>query len=154
MRLVIIRQSPLRVYCLFNGITNPYILLNSGFGTGSTGGGGGGNNTASGSPSSNAPSGMSMTPGAAPSGTSGGGGGGGGSSKADSENFLRGGWQTNDNGLVEFFTVYPGFCKCLFVALGVRAHVLYRHWTYYPYSPDGSPEHDLQLKWVSGFSLI
>lgn len=57
---------------------------------------------------------MSMTAGAAPSGAapSGGGGGGGGSaSKIYEENFLRGGWQTNSNGLVEFLTVYPGFCK-------------------------------------------
>ena len=53
-----------------------------------------------------------MTQGAAPSGSGGGGGGGGGSSaKLYEENFLRGGWQTNDNGIVEFLTVYPGFCK-------------------------------------------
>ncbi len=52
---------------------------------------------------------MSMTPGAAPSG--GGGGGGGSASKVYNDNFLRGGWQTNSNGLVEFLTVYPGFCK-------------------------------------------
>ena len=55
---------------------------------------------------------MSMTPGAAPSGSGNGGGGGdGGSGKNNEENFLRGGWQTNNNGLVEFLTVYPGFCK-------------------------------------------
>jgi hypothetical protein len=59
-----------------------------------------------------APSGASPS-GAAPSGTGGGGGGGGNASKINSENFLRGGWQTNDNGIVEFLTVYPGFCKCL-----------------------------------------
>lgn len=53
-----------------------------------------------------------MTQGAAPSGSgSGGGGGGGSASKIYEENFLRGGWQTNDNGIVEFLTVYPGFCK-------------------------------------------
>jgi hypothetical protein len=53
---------------------------------------------------------------AVPSGTGGmgpggGEGGGGGSSKTDDYNFLRGGWQTNDAGIVAFKTIYPGFCK-------------------------------------------
>lgn len=94
--------------------SDQYPLLNSGFGTGATSGGGGGSNSSSsaanGPPSGSAPSGASMSQGAAPSG-SGMVGGGGGSSKNNEENFLRGGWQTNDNGLVEFLTVYPGFCK-------------------------------------------
>jgi hypothetical protein len=109
-------------FCLstifLNSIAYPYSLPNSGFGTGSStgsgNGSGGGNNsssTANGPPSGNAQSGASMTPGAAPSGSGTGGGGGGGSSKANTENFLRGGWQTNDNGLVEIVSVYPGFCK-------------------------------------------
>jgi len=114
MQLVITRKS---FHLFLNRISHQWPLLDSGFGTGSTGGGGGGggNSTASasgGSPSG-APSGISMTPGAAPSGSGGGGDGaaGGGSSKINEENFLRGGWQTNDNGIVEFLTVYPGFCK-------------------------------------------
>ncbi|KIM22474.1 hypothetical protein M408DRAFT_322976 [Serendipita vermifera MAFF 305830] len=37
------------------------------------------------------------------------GGGGGGSSKTDANNFLRGGYQTNANGVVELLTIYPGF---------------------------------------------
>lgn len=44
--------------------------------------------------------------GAAPSG---GGGGGGMSVKTDGYNFLRGGWQTNENGIVTFNTIFPGF---------------------------------------------
>lgn len=31
--------------------------------------------------------------------------------KADNENFLRGGWQTNAHGIVTFRTIYPGFCQ-------------------------------------------
>jgi hypothetical protein len=104
-------------------ITNIRFL--SGFttagGTGGTGGTGGGNNssmsmsidpsqTGGGAP----PSGSDT---AVPSGTGGmgpgggEGGGGGSSSKTDDYNFLRGGWQTNDAGIVAFKTIYPGFCK-------------------------------------------
>ncbi|KAG8786662.1 hypothetical protein FRC20_004790 [Serendipita sp. 405] len=76
--------------------------------TASTGGGGTGGDS-------------SMSGGAAPSGgamPSGGGGGdaqggtGGGvasASMTDSYNFLRGGWPTNDAGIVTFNSVYPGF---------------------------------------------
>ena len=57
--------------------------------------------------------------GAVPSGASPSGGGGGGgdgtagmsSGMTDSYNFLRGGWQTNDAGIVTFNTIFPGFCK-------------------------------------------
>lgn len=30
--------------------------------------------------------------------------------KTDNLNFLRGAWQTNDQGIVTFNTIYPGFC--------------------------------------------
>ncbi|KAG8840891.1 hypothetical protein FRB91_005547 [Serendipita sp. 411] len=45
-------------------------------------------------------------------GSGGGGGGGGGgmsSGKTDNNNFLRGGYTTNANGVVELLTIYPGF---------------------------------------------
>ena len=113
MRLVITRQSFLLVHYFLNKTVYPYPLLDSGFGTGSTGGGGNSTGSPPSGSQSGAPNSMSMTLGAAPSGSGGGDGqaGGGGSSKNNEENFLRGGWQTNDNGIVEFLTVYPGFCK-------------------------------------------
>lgn len=45
-----------------------------------------------------------------PTGTPGGGGGGGGStSMSDQLTFLRGGYATNSEGMVEFLTTYPGY---------------------------------------------
>jgi protocatechuate 3,4-dioxygenase beta subunit len=40
---------------------------------------------------------------------SGGGGGGGGNSIVRNETFLRGGWYTNDEGIVEITTLYAGY---------------------------------------------
>lgn len=77
-------------------------------------GGGGGNVTMSFDPSASASSG-GAAPSAGPSGsgnfTGGGGDGGGSASKTDDTNFLRGGWPTNDEGIVTFNTMYPGFCE-------------------------------------------
>ncbi|PVF99176.1 aromatic compound dioxygenase [Serendipita vermifera] len=39
----------------------------------------------------------------------GGGGGGGSSGKTNANNFLRGGYMANSNGVVELLTIYPGF---------------------------------------------
>jgi hypothetical protein len=73
------------------------------------GGGGGG-----GAPTSSMalPSG-NMSAGAAPTGGPGGGNGGGGGGASTplqrNETFLRGGWYTNDEGIVEITTLYPGY---------------------------------------------
>ncbi|KAG8686958.1 hypothetical protein FRC11_008059 [Ceratobasidium sp. 423] len=86
----------------------------SGFSAANTGGGGGGNGTApggnmtvpTGTESKSLPIGTeSMS--AMPTGGAG-GGGGGSTSMTDQESFLRGGCATNSEGMVEFFTTYPG----------------------------------------------
>jgi hypothetical protein len=41
----------------------------------------------------------------------GGPGGPGSSGMSDQNTFLRGGVPTNENGVLEFKTIYPGFCK-------------------------------------------
>lgn len=68
-----------------------------------------------------------------PSGTGGDGGGGMSSSMTDSYNFLRGGWQTNENGIVTFNTIFPGFCKSPTLPLVFVFLTLYRYWSYYSY---------------------
>ncbi|KAG8816478.1 hypothetical protein FRC17_000324 [Serendipita sp. 399] len=83
----------------------------SGFSTTTTttgGGGGGGGAMPSGGGGGSPPT-ESGTAGAG--GETGGGGGGGVQSSAmtDGYNFLRGGWPTNDAGIVTFTSVYPGF---------------------------------------------
>ncbi|KAG8709035.1 hypothetical protein FRC11_005956, partial [Ceratobasidium sp. 423] len=85
----------------------------SGFTAANTGGGGGGNGAApggnmtmpTGTESMSLPTGSGSMP-AAPTG---GAGGGGSTGMADQESFLRGGYATNSEGMVEFFTTYPGF---------------------------------------------
>lgn len=85
----------------------------SGFSTTSTGSStpSGGSDSMSIDPAATAS--MSMGGGGTPpdGSTGGGGDGGGGMSSAmtDNYNFLRGGWQTNENGIVTFNTVFPGF---------------------------------------------
>ncbi|KAG8775044.1 hypothetical protein FRC16_004909, partial [Serendipita sp. 398] len=100
----------------------------SAFGSGSTtgnsttgaGGGAGGNGTMTGVPPTDASGSAGGPPtqtgsGAMPSGSGqpggggGGGGGGGSSSKANGDNFLRGGLPADSNGIVEMTTLYPGF---------------------------------------------
>ncbi|KAG9048970.1 hypothetical protein FS842_000273 [Serendipita sp. 407] len=98
----------------------------SAFGSGSTtgnsttgaGGGAGGNGTMTGVPPTDASGSTGGPPtqtgsGAMPSGSGqpggGGGGGGGSSSKANGDNFLRGGLPADSNGIVEMTTLYPGF---------------------------------------------
>ncbi|CEL62341.1 hypothetical protein RSOLAG1IB_10394 [Rhizoctonia solani AG-1 IB] len=101
----------------------------SGFTAANTGGGGGGNGTApSGNmtmPSGNAtaPTGTGSMP-AAPTGGAG-GGGGGSTSMTDQESFLRGGYATNSEGMVEFLTTYPGFYTGRTVHIHTMIHTNY-----------------------------
>lgn len=84
----------------------------SGFSTTTTssGGTGGGMSMSGAAPSGGTGSSMSTGGnGAAPSGGGGDGTGGVSSGMTDSYNFLRGGWQTNENGIVTFKTIFPGF---------------------------------------------
>lgn len=37
----------------------------------------------------------------------------------DQNTFLRGGVPTNENGILEFKTIYPGFCESLMTTLGL-----------------------------------
>ncbi|CAE6458746.1 unnamed protein product [Rhizoctonia solani] len=91
-------------------------------------GGGGGNGTA---PSGNVtapPGSMSIPTGtesssAAPTGTS--GGGGGSTSMTDQLSFLRGGYATNSEGMVEFSSVYPGFYTGRTVHIHTMVHTNY-----------------------------
>ncbi|CAE6417760.1 unnamed protein product [Rhizoctonia solani] len=103
----------------------------SGFTASNTGGGGGGNGTAPGG-NATAPTGtesMSLPTGtesmsAAPTGGAG-GGGGGSTSMTDQESFLRGGYATNSEGMVEFFTTYPGFYTGRTVHIHTMIHTNY-----------------------------
>jgi hypothetical protein len=53
---------------------------------------------------------MTMTGSAVlPSGSAPAGGPGGSTAMTDDSTFLRGGWTTDNNGIVEFMTIYPGF---------------------------------------------
>ncbi|CAE6403041.1 unnamed protein product [Rhizoctonia solani] len=102
----------------------------SGF-TASNTGGGGGNGTAPGG-NITAPTGsgsMSLPTGtgsmsAMPTGGAG-GGGGGSTSMTDQESFLRGGYATNSEGMVEFFTTYPGFYTGRTVHIHTMIHTNY-----------------------------
>lgn len=90
------------------------ISVFSGFSTTTTssGGTGGGMSMSGAAPSGGTGSSMSTGGnGAAPSGGGGDGTGGVSSGMTDSYNFLRGGWQTNENGIVTFKTIFPGFCE-------------------------------------------
>ncbi|KAH7332968.1 Intradiol ring-cleavage dioxygenase [Rhizoctonia solani] len=92
----------------------------SGFTAANTGGGGGGNGTAPGG-NMTAPTGtesMSAMP-------TGGAGGGGSTSMTDQESFLRGGYTTNSEGMVEFFTTYPGFYTGRTVHIHTMIHTNY-----------------------------
>lgn len=81
----------------------------SGFSTTTASTGGTGSMSMSGAaPSGGTGSSMSVG-GAAPSGGGGNGTGGASASMTDGYNFLRGGWQTNENGIVTFKTIFPGF---------------------------------------------
>ena len=90
------------------------VVICSGFSTSATsvGGGssmsmGGGSSMSMGGNSSTSMSGSSL----APSGGGGDGMGGMSATMTDSYNFLRGGWPTNENGIVTFNTIFPGYCK-------------------------------------------
>ncbi|CAE6481167.1 unnamed protein product [Rhizoctonia solani] len=102
----------------------------SGFAS-NNGGGGGGNGTAPGG-NMTAPTGtesMSLPTGtdsmyAMPTGGAG-GGGGGSTSMTDQESFLRGGYATNSEGMVEFLTTYPGFYTGRTVHIHTMIHTNY-----------------------------
>ncbi|CUA75812.1 hypothetical protein RSOLAG22IIIB_12000 [Rhizoctonia solani] len=103
----------------------------SGFASANGGGGGGGNGTApggnmtppTGSESMALPTGTeSMS--AMPTGGAG-GGGGGSTSMTDQASFLRGGYATNSEGMVEFFTTYPGFYTGRTVHIHTMIHTNY-----------------------------
>ncbi|KAB5590140.1 hypothetical protein CTheo_6405 [Ceratobasidium theobromae] len=103
----------------------------SGFTSANGGGVGGGNGTA---PSGNMtmPSGNMTAPTGTDSGTAsmaiptgGAGGGGGSTSMTDQESFLRGGYATNSEGMVEFFTTYPGFYTGRTVHIHTMIHTNY-----------------------------
>ncbi|KAG8710094.1 hypothetical protein FRC11_004883, partial [Ceratobasidium sp. 423] len=103
----------------------------SGFTAANTGGGGAGNGTApggnmtvpTGTESMSLPTGTeSMS--AMPTGGAG-GGGGGSTSMTDQESFLRGGYATNSEGMVEFFTTYPGFYTGRTVHIHIMIHTNY-----------------------------
>ena len=55
----------------------------------------------------------------------GGGGGGGGTSMSDDSTFLRGGWPTDGNGIVEFLTKFPGFYSGRTVHMHMMVHTNY-----------------------------
>ncbi|KAB5588551.1 hypothetical protein CTheo_8009 [Ceratobasidium theobromae] len=57
--------------------------------------------------------------------TGGAGGGGGSTSMTDQESFLRGGYATNSEGMVEFFTTYPGFYTGRTVHIHTMIHTNY-----------------------------
>jgi len=88
-----------------------------------TAGGGGGIGTAPGGNMtvSSGPSAMTASAATQSGMPSGGGGGGGNATMTDNFNFLRGGWQTNDQGIVTFNTIYPGFCER--ILLSVYTHL-------------------------------
>jgi hypothetical protein len=93
--------------------------------------GGGGNSTSMDSSS------------AAPSG---GGDGMGGTSSAttDSYNFLRGGWQTNENGIVTFNTIFPGFCELQLNSIEMKKLILFnRYWPCDSYSHYGTSKYHI-----------
>ncbi|MER5178709.1 intradiol ring-cleavage dioxygenase [Streptomyces sp. NPDC002896] len=96
----------------------------SGYESLSTGGGGGGT-PPSGAPT-DAPSGTpsDMPTGEPPSGAPGGGGGGGGHEEpTDDERYLRGTWKTDNNGKVEFTTIFPGWYQGRCVHIHTKVHV-------------------------------
>ncbi|CAE6450257.1 unnamed protein product [Rhizoctonia solani] len=103
----------------------------SGFASANGGGGGGANGTAPGG-NMTAPTGSESM--ALPTGTESmsamptggaGGGGGGSTSMTDQASFLRGGYATNSEGMVEFFTTYPGFYTGRTVHIHTMIHTNY-----------------------------
>ncbi|KAG8958208.1 hypothetical protein FRC03_009355 [Tulasnella sp. 419] len=133
-------------------LTNAYIEIwhanatgfYGGFTSASLGGGGGGEGggpganltTGAGMPTDTTgvlsmtgiPSGTGSAP--MPSGTGGMGGGGGGgpggsTAMSDAETFLRGGWPTNDAGIVEMISVYPGFYSGRTTHIHMMVHTNY-----------------------------
>ncbi|KAG8727480.1 hypothetical protein FRC11_013073, partial [Ceratobasidium sp. 423] len=104
----------------------------SGFTGANMGGGGGGNGTAPGGNSSAPTGSMSLPTGtesssamssAMPTGAP--GGGGGSTSMTDQLSFLRGGYATNSQGMVEFSTKYPGFYTGRTVHIHTMVHTNY-----------------------------
>ncbi|CAE6443164.1 unnamed protein product [Rhizoctonia solani] len=99
----------------------------SGFAS-ANGGGGGGSGTAPSGNSTALPGSMSLpteteSSSAMPTGTP--GGGGGSTSMSDQLTFLRGGYATNSEGMVEFSTVYPGFYTGRTVHIHTMVHTNY-----------------------------
>jgi protocatechuate 3,4-dioxygenase beta subunit len=70
--------------------------------------------------------------------------GGMSSAMTDSYNFLRGGWQTNDNGIVTFNTIFPGFCESQLNSIKMKKLILFnRYRPYDSYSYHGSSKYHI-----------
>ncbi|KAG8719914.1 hypothetical protein FRC09_010401 [Ceratobasidium sp. 395] len=102
----------------------------SGFESNSMGSPGGNGTTGGGPPTGNVTMSLPATAtnssgGAAPTGAPGAGGGGGSTSMSNQDTFLRGGYPTNSEGMVEFTTTYPGYYTGRTVHIHTMIHTNY-----------------------------
>ncbi|KAG9089415.1 hypothetical protein FRC06_001564 [Ceratobasidium sp. 370] len=102
----------------------------SGFESNSMSSPGGNGTTGGGAPTGNVTMSLPATMtnssgGAAPTDAPGGGGGGGSTSMSNQDTFLRGGYPTNSEGMVEFTTTYPGFYTGRTVHIHTMVHTNY-----------------------------